>query len=83
MSIDEVLKIAATFSTWLSSLLSPVAAIEQHVADAVAREREECAKACDDVATTQWDEYAASYNSAVFDCATAIRDRAGKETING
>ena len=56
------------------------AAIEQHVAEAVAREREACAKACEDVATTQWDEYAASYNSAVFDCAAAIRARAEKET---
>jgi len=45
-----------------------------------AREREECAKACEDVATTRWDEYAASYNSAVFDCVAAIRARAGKET---
>ena len=75
MSIDEVLKIAAIFGP--DSLR---AAIEQHVADAVAREREECAKACEDVATTRWDEYAASYNSAVFDCAAAIRARAGKET---
>lgn len=56
------------------------AAIEQHVAEEVAREREECAKACEDVATTRWDEYAASYNSAVFDCAAAIRARAEKET---
>jgi len=55
-------------------------AIEQHVAEAVAREREECAKECEDVATTRWDEYAASYNSAVFDCAAAVRARAGKET---
>ena len=70
MSIDEVLKIAATFG--LDSLR---AAIEQHVAEAVEREREACAKACEDVATTQWDEYAASYNSAVFDCAAAIRAR--------
>lgn len=70
MSIDEVLKIAATFGP--DSLR---AAIEQHVAEAVAREREGCAKACEDVATTQWDEYAASYNSAVFDCAAAIRAR--------
>ena len=54
--------------------------IEQHVEEAIAREREECAKACEDVATTQWDEYAASYNSAVFDCAAAIRARAEKET---
>ena len=75
MSIDEVLKIAATFG--LDSLR---AAIEQHVAEAVEREREACAKACEDVATTQWDEYAASYNSAVFDCAAAIRARAEKET---
>jgi len=74
MSIDEVLKIAATFGP--DSLR---AAIEQHVAEAVAREREGCAKACEDVATTQWDEYAASYNSAVFDCAAAIRARAEKE----
>ena len=57
------------------------AAIEQHVAEAVAREREECAKACEDVGTTRWDEYAASYNSAVFDCAAAIRTRAEKETF--
>ena len=63
-------------------LLSPVAAIDQHVAEAVAKEREGCAKACEDVATTRWDEYAASYNSAVFDCAAAIRARAEKETSN-
>ena len=53
--------------------------IEQHIAEEIAREREECAKACEDVATTRWDEYAASYNSAVFDCAAAIRARADKE----
>ena len=54
--------------------------IEQHIAEEIAREREECAKACEDVATTRWDEYAASYNSAVFDCVAAIRARAEKET---
>ena len=70
MSIDEVMKIAAVFGP--DSLR---AAIEQHVAEEVEREREECAKACEDVATTQWDEYAASYNSAVFDCTAAIRAR--------
>ena len=75
MSIDEVLKIADTFGP--DSLR---AAIERHVVEEVAREREECAKACEDVATTQWDGYAASYNSAVFDCAAAIRARAEKET---
>ena len=55
------------------------AAIEQHVAEAVEREREECAKACEDVEAPRWDEYAASYNSAVFDCAAAIRARAEKD----
>jgi len=56
------------------------AAIKQHVAEAVEREREDCAKACEDVATPQWDEYAASYNSAVFDCVAAVFARAEKET---
>ena len=54
--------------------------IEQHVAEAVAREREECARACEDVEAPQWDEYVASYNGAVVDCVAAIRDRAEKET---
>ena len=76
MSIDEVMRVANDFG--FSPLLRHV--IEQHVAEAVAREREECAKACEDVGTTRWDEYAASYNSAVFDCAAAIRARAEKET---
>ena len=76
MSIDEVMKVANDFG--VSPLLRHV--IEQHVAEAVAREREGCAKACEDVATTQWDEYAASYNSAVFDCVAAVRARAEKET---
>ena len=76
MSIDEVMRVANDFG--FSPLLRHV--IEQHVAEAAAREREECAKACEDVATTQWDEYAASYNSAVFDCVAAIRARAEKET---
>ena len=76
MSIDEVMRVANDFG--FSPLLRHV--IEQHVAEAVAREREECAKACEDVATTQWDEYAASYNSAVFDCVAAVFARAEKET---
>lgn len=70
MSIDDVMKIAAVFGP--DSLRT---AIEQHVAEAVEREREECAKACEDVGTTRWDEYAASYNSAVFDCVAAVRAR--------
>ena len=85
MSIDEVMDAAVDYSnaSWLDQDKARdalIAAIEQHVADAVAREREECAEACDDVATTQWDEYAASYNSAVFDCTAAIRARAEKGT---
>jgi len=51
------------------------AAIEQYVAEEVAEEREACAKACEDAATTPWYEYAVNYNSAVFDCAAAIRAR--------
>ena len=85
MSIDEVMDAAVDYSnaSWLDQDKARdalIAAIEQHVAEAVAREREECAKACEDVGTTRWDEYAASYNSAVFDCAAAIRARAEKET---
>ena len=84
MSIDEVISAAYLYgqsrrfeseerSDKRMSTLR--AAIKQHVAEEVAREREECAKACEDVATTRWDEYAASYNSAVFDCTAAIRAR--------
>ncbi len=79
MSIDDVMKFVERVSHYdparpqdLSRLRT---AIEQHVAEEVAKEREDCAKACEDVATTQWDEYAASYNSAVFDCTAAIRAR--------
>jgi len=87
MSIDEVMLVAEDYSMAvhdgrdadcgrLHKALR--AAIEQRVAEEVEREREECAKACEDVGTTQWDEYAASYNSAVFDCAAAIRARGTK-----
>ena len=88
MSIDEVMLVAEDYSMAVHDgrdadcgrLHKKLrAAIEQHVAEEVAKEREDCAKACEDVATTQWDEYAASYNSAVFDCAAAIRTRAKKE----
>ena len=43
------------------------AALAKPVAEEVEREREECANACEDVGTTRWHEYAASYNSAVFE----------------
>ena len=79
MSIDEVSRLEQAIDlaemSHNVSLDGIRAAIEQHVAEEVAREREACAKACEDVATTQWDEYAASYNSAVFDCAAAISAR--------
>ena len=78
MSIDEVLKIAATFSTWLSSLLSPVAAIEQHVAEAVKRERDECARVCDDIRAYRPTTGAGGLIAE--ECVAAIRARAEKET---
>ena len=80
MSIDEVMDAAVDYSnaSWLDQDKARdalIAAIMLHVAEEVAKEREDCAKACEDVGTTRWDEYAASYNSAVFDCAAAIRAR--------
>ena len=63
MSIDEVMKIAAVFGP--DSLR---AAIEQHVAEAVAREREELLDLVD------------SYAKGNADLKDAIRARAGKET---
>ena len=71
MSIDEVMKIAAVFGP--DSLR---AAIEQHVAEAGAKERERCAKMAD--------EYATWGGSNFYDwfkkLATAIRALAEKET---
>lgn len=80
MSIDEVLKIAATFSTWLSSLLSPVAAIEQRVAEAVAREREECALICDAEGREWGSDAVVTLKNYAEHCAAAIRARAEKGT---
>ena len=71
MSIDEVMKIAAVFGP--DSLRT---AIEQHVAEAGAKERERCAKMAD--------EYATWGGSNFYDwfkkLATAIRALAEKET---
>ena len=90
MSIDEVMPLVisleveancydeddnASIDAVKRARVALCSAIEQHVAEAVARERKDCAKACEDVGTTRWDEYAASYNSAVFDCAAAVRAR--------
>jgi hypothetical protein len=74
MSIDEVMRVANDFG--FSPLLRHV--IEQHVAEAVAREMEECAKACE-TQSARWhidprDVYVA------HECAAAIRARAEKGT---
>ena len=73
MSIDEVLKIAATFGP--DSLR---AAIEQHVAEAVKRERDECARVCDDIRAYRPTTGAGGLIAE--ECAAAIRARAEKET---
>lgn len=78
MSIDDVLKIAATFG--LDSLR---AAIEQHVAEVVARETERCVKACG-TQIVQLDRLPNQTefirNVTVGRCIEAIRARAEKET---
>ena len=76
MSIDEVMKIAAVFGP--DSLR---AAIEQHGAEEVSKEREECAKVCDDIRAHRPTTGAGGLIAE--ECATAIRARAGKETSNG
>ena len=73
MSIDEVLKIAATFGP--DSLR---AAIEQHVAEAVKRERDECARVCDDIRAYRPTTGAGGLIAE--ECVAAIRARAEKET---
>ena len=75
MSIDEVLKIAATFGP--DSLR---AAIEQHVAEAVAREREECALICDAEGREWGSDAVVTLKNYAEHCAAAIRARAEKET---
>ena len=72
MSIDEVMRVANDFG--FSPLLRHV--IEQHVAGAVAMEREGCAKMADEYATRGGSNFYDWYKKL----ATAIRARAGKET---
>ena len=74
MSIDEVMRVANDFG--FSPLLRHV--IEQHVAEAVAREREECAKVCDDIRAHRPTTGAGGLIAE--ECAAAIRARAEKET---
>ena len=77
MSIDEVMRVANDFG--FSPLLRHV--IEQHVAEEVSKEREECAKVCDDIRAHRPTTGAGGLIAE--ECATAIRARAGKETSNG
>jgi len=83
VSIDEVMDAAVDYSnaSWLDQDKARdalIAAIKQHVAEEVAEEREECAKACE-TQSARWhidprDVYVA------YECVAAIRARAGKET---
>ncbi len=81
MSINDVMDAAVDYSnaSWLDQDKARdalIAAIEQHVAEAGAKERERCAKMAD--------EYATLGGSNFYDwfkkLATAIRARAEKET---
>ena len=54
------------------------ATIEMYVAEAVAMEREECAKACESQSARWFRDHSRMYVS--YECAAAIRARAKKET---
>ena len=82
MSIDEVMQFVERVSHYdparpqdLSRLR---AAIMLHVAEEVSKEREECAKVCDDIRAHRPTTGAGGLIAE--ECATAIRARAGKET---
>jgi Ribonuclease G/E len=84
MSIDEVMQIAAEYreaSTYSEKCVARIilrTAIEQRVAEEVEREREECAKVCDDIRAHRPTTGAGGLIAE--ECATAIRARAEKET---
>lgn len=87
MSIDEVmgsvieygiLSRRATVIELRSFRTSIKAAIEQHVAEAVKRERDECARVCDDIRAYRPTTGAGGLIAE--ECVAAIRDRAEKET---
>jgi len=71
MNIDEVMRVANDFG--FSPLLRHV--IEQHVAEAVARETERCADAA-----REWEDNYVIEDSAPRHVDDAIRARAEKET---
>ena len=56
------------------------AAIKQHVAEAVAREREECALICDAEGREWGSDAVVTLKNYAEHCAAAIRARAEKET---
>jgi len=72
MSIDEVMRVANDFG--FSPLLRHV--IEQHVAEAVEREREACAQTCEDAELLdRQSREDMAYCEAVSHCADLIRAR--------
>ena len=75
MSIDEVMRVANDFG--FSPLLRHV--IEQHVAEAVAKEREECAKVCDALNFVDTGTSPIGTRASNRHCAAAIRARAEKD----
>ena len=83
MSIDEVMDRAdlyrIAFDTDLADDRYQVlrAAIKQHVSEEVAKERDKCAKVCDDIRAHRPTTGAGGLIAE--ECATAIRDRAEKE----
>ena len=87
MSIDEVMLVAEDYSMAvhdgrdadcgrLHKALRT--AIERHVAEAVARERDECARVCDDIRAYRPTTGAGGLIAE--ECAAIIRARAEKET---
>lgn len=80
MSIDEVMTIAAeyrnapTFVGRCKAKVALRAAIAQHVAEAVAREREGCAAVCQSIEDGEDDAC-----GLARECVAAIRARAGKD----
>ena len=80
MSIDEVMQFVERVSHYdparpqdLSRLR---AAIERHVAGAVAREQEECARVCEILDYPgPGGEYRHGHRDGIVDCAAAIRAR--------
>jgi len=74
-----ILSRRATVSELRSFRTSIKAAIEQHVAEAVEREREECAKVCDALNFVDTGTSPIGTRASNRHCAAAIRARAEKD----